>query len=269
MPFHPFQLAPLIFSLLATQSWAAPNHVATEIETEALERVLMFVEHKDCAGAVKALNKGIADKYPNVMLLAGSMFEAGICVKPDWDKAAGFFQLAHAAGQQKARPRLISGYAEKNRDPGAALWWLAKHGGMPAPCAAADHLVDDPDAFVAALNKWPKGQVAACVYTGGVAMRVAGDIEFPGRGPEQGVFGDAHMHFVPSAGTITWTAGSTGRISTVRVEQAGDDEGGVFKHTFLKHMRAVSERALKQFTRPEGIDPTWVIDTKFSFTYQY
>jgi len=268
MSLHPVHLSPLILCLLAPQSLAALDEYAARMDREASESVLLSVEHKNCAGAVKALNKGLAAKHPSVMLMAASMFEEGLCVKQDWDKAAGFYQLAHAAGKREALPRLISGYAEKNRDPGAALWWLAQMGGMPAPCKGANHLVDDPDAFVAELNKWPKGQVAACAYTGGVAMRVSGDIEFPGRGAEQGVFGNAVMHFVPSTGTITWTAAGTDRIRTSRVEHAGDDERGVFKNTFLKLMRVVSDRALTQFTRPEGIDPACVVEMKFSFTYE-
>ncbi len=198
--------------------------------------------------------------------MAGSMFEAGLCVKQDWDKAAGFYQLAHEAGRQEALPRLISGYAENNRDPGAALWWMAHHGGMPAPCRSANHLVDDPEAFVGALNKWPKGQVAACVYTGGVAMRVFGDVEFPARGVQQGVFGDADMLFVPATGTITWKAAGTDRVATSREVQAGKDERSVFDDTVLKHMRVISDRALKQFTKPDGIDPAWAVSRRFSFT---
>ena len=270
MSFHPaLYLSPLVLGLLAAQAWAAPDEYARRIDLEAADSVLLHVEHKDCPGAVKVLNKGIAAKHPSVFLIAGSMFEQGLCVKPDWDKAALYYQLAHEGGKREALPRLISGYAEKNRDPGSALWWMAKHTALPAPCRSASHLANDPDAFVAALNKWPKGQVAACVYTAGVLMRVTGDVEFPGRGDMHGVFGDAHMHFVPSTGTITWTAEGTGRLDMTREVQVGKDERSVFSDTFLTHVRVVGERALKQFDRPEGIDRAWAVDTKFSFRTYY
>lgn len=270
MPLRPvLHLSPLVLGLLAAQACAEPDQYARRADLAAADSVLLHVEHKDCPGAVKALNKGLAAKHPSVLLMAGSMFEQGLCVKPDWDKAAGYYQHAHEAGNREALPRLISGYAEKNRDPGAALWWLAKNTRLPAPCRSASHLANDPDAFVAELNKWPKGQLAACVYTGGVMMRVAGDVEFPGRGALHGVFGDAHMHFVPATGTITWTATGTGRLAMTRDVQVGEDERSVFNDTFLKHVRTVSDRALKQFDKPEGIDAAWAVDTTFSFTSHY
>jgi hypothetical protein len=263
------RLLPLVLALAGAPVFAAPDEYAMRRDLEALESVLVHVEHKQCAGAVKALNAGLAEKHPSVILLAGSMFEQGLCVRQDWDKAAGFYQLAHAAGKHEALPRLISGYAEKNRDPGAALWWMARQGWMPARCSAASHLADDPDAFVAELNTWPKGQVAACVYTAGVAMRIVGDVEFPGRGGQQGVFGDVRMHFVPSTGMVTWTPKGTDRVSVSRQAQVGEDQRSVFADVFLKHLRTVSDRALKQFARPEGIDPAWTVDRVFSFRYAY
>ena len=267
MSNRPVRLFPLLLLMLAAHAHGAPDYAA-RIDEEAAASVLVHVEHKSCAGAVKALNKGIASNYPSVLLLAGSMFESGLCVKQDWEKAAGYYQLAHAGGKKEALPRLISGYAEKNRDPGAALWWLATNTGMPAPCRSANHLANDPDAFVAELNKWPKGQVAACVYTGGVLTRVSGDAEFPGRGANQGVFGDAIMHFSPSKGTITWTSAGSDRIDVTRQAQVGTDTRSVFEGTFVKHLRLIGERALKQFDKPEGIDPSWTVDIRFSFKYE-
>ena len=265
MSFRPVHLSPLLLGLLTVPAFAEPDEYARRADLDAADTVLLKIEHKDCAGAVKALNKGFTAKHPSVFLIAASMFEQGLCVKPDWDKAALYYQLAHEGGKREALPRLISGYAEKNRDPGAALWWLAKNTALPAPCRSASRLANDPEAFVAALNKWPKGQLAACVYTAGVMMRVAGDVEFPGRGLMHGVFGDAHMHFVPSTGTITWTAAGTGSLAMSRDVQVGKDERSVFSDTFLKHVRMVGERALKQFDKPEGIDPAWAVDTTFSF----
>lgn len=269
MSLRPACLPFLVLNLMAAPCWAAPDEYATRMDEEATESVLLNIEHKNCEGAVKALNKGLAAKHPGVMLMAASMFEGGLCVRQDWDKAADYYQMAHAAGRREALPRLISGYAEKNRDPGAALWWLAQNASMPAACQSANHLANDPDAFVAALNKWPKGQVAACVYTGGVLMRVIGDVEFPAGGARQGVFGDALMHFVPATGTITWTSEGIGRLDVSRAVQVGNDERSVFADSFLKLTREVSDRALKQFPKPEGVDPAWVVDMRFSFSSRH
>ncbi len=256
-------------TLLSTLAMAAePDEYAERRDAQAMQDVIVYLEHKDCKGAVKALNSGLASKQAGVVLMAGSMFEQGICVKPDWDKAARYYQAAHQAGKRAALPRLVAGYAEGKRDPGAALWWMANNASLPAPCASANHLAGDPDAFVAALNKWPKGQVDACVYTAGIIMRVLGDIEFPAAAAPQGVFGDAIMHFVPSTGSITWKAAGTERIAVTREVKGGDDERAVFNDVFLKYVRGVGERALSRFTRPDGIDPAWAVDMKYSFQYR-
>lgn len=261
-------------TLLATASlpssaFAAGVDYSQQLDEQGLRSVHAFLEHKNCPGAIKALNKGVADNQRAVLLLAGSMFEQGICVKQDWDRAAHFYQRAHEAGSKNAMPRLISGYAEKSRDPGAALWWMAKtRMRLPAACTSAYHLVDDPDAFVAALNAWPAGRIDACVYTGGVLQRLIGEIEFPTAGANAGVSGDADLVFVPSTGTLTWTAGSTDRIQVTRRVEHGENESVVFKDAFLTYVRSIGDRTLSQFKKPDGIDPTWNLDMKFSFYYE-
>ncbi|MFL6657659.1 MAG: hypothetical protein ACJ8GW_06290, partial [Massilia sp.] len=238
-----------------------------QLDNEATHSVLVHIEHKNCPAAVSALNKGIANRQRAILLMAGSMYEQGLCLKQDWDQAAQYYQLAHEAGNRDALPRLIAGYAEKNRDPAAALWWLAQSKRtVSAACASANELVKDPDAFVAALNSWPKGQIAACTYAAGVLMRISGETEFPG-GAHEGVSGDAVMNFVPATGTITWTQGDTDRITVSRLMTPGSSEHTVFKDRFLSHMTTISERTLKQFVRPEGIDPAWTIKLTMHFYF--
>lgn len=252
---------------------ALPAHAEVDysltLDAQAVQNIVVYLEHKDCKGAVKALNKGIADKQRAALLMAGSMYEQGLCLKADWDQAAHYYQRAHEAGSRAAMPRLISGYAEKNRDPAAALWWMAKSRyAMPAVCASANHLAADPDAFVAALNTWPAGQVNACVYTAGVLTRLDGEVEFPGAAASHGVSGDAIMDFYPATATIKWSKGDTERIAVTRMVRAGSDETSVFNDIFLAHVRSVGDRTLAQFTRPEGIDPAWHISMKFQFRYE-
>jgi hypothetical protein len=259
---------PLVFCLLAVPAAAEPDEYAQRQDGEASNSVLAHIEGNNCDAAVKALNKGLAARHPGVMLLAGSMFEQGLCIKQDWTKAAYYYQMAHAAGKREALPRLVSGYAEKNRDPAAAMWWMSSQDqSVPAACRSANHLVHDPDAFVAALNAWPQGNLAACVYIAGVVMRIAGDVEFPARGAQQGVFGEALMQFSPSTASVTWKAAATDRISVTRQVQAGDDERSVFSDHFIGHLRAISDRALKAFVRPEGIDPAWSVQVRYAFKY--
>lgn len=238
-------------------------------DAQAMNDVLIQIQAKDCAAAVQALNKGLADQQPGVIMLAGTMYEQGQCLKPDWERAAHFYQRAYEAGNNAALPRLISGYAEKNRDPGAALWWQTKQGyPLPAECGSANQLVGDPEAFVAALNAWPKERLAACVYTAGVTQRILGDIQYQdgSRGYEQP--GITIMRFVPATGTITWTSERTGRIKVSQTEPATRDPRSLPDDVFLKRMHAIGERTLHQFAKPNNIDPAWKVDVKILFTYE-
>lgn len=264
----PFLAATALAAALLPSTATAVDYSQT-LDEQGVRSVLIYLEHKDCKGAVKALNKGIADNQRAVLLMAASMYEQGVCLKPDWDQAAHYYQRAHEAGHKAALPRLISGYAEKNRDPAAALWWAAKNrNALPAACNSANHLAADPDAFVSALNKWPRGQIEACVYTAGVLFRLMGEIEFPAGATGHGVSGDAILDFVPARGTVTWTKGNTERADVTRVVDSGLNEATVFNDTFLKHVREIGARTLTQFTRPEGIDPAWKINMKFMFFYE-
>lgn len=76
------------------------------------------------------------------------------------------------------------------------------------------------------------------------------------------------MHFVPASGAITWTSAGTERIAVSREVIAGDNVRTEFNDVFLTHVRDVGERALAQFSKPEGIDPAWKGETRFSFKYQ-
>ncbi len=179
----------LALALAATAlSARADVDYSHQIDQQALSDVLVYIEHKDCAGAIGALNKGIAKKQRAVLLLAGSLYEQGLCLKRDWDRAAYYYQMSHEAGNVAALPRLVAGHAEQGRNPVAALWWLAQSQYVFAPaCASANTLVGDPDAFISALQKWPAGQIDACAYVAGVVMRLVGEVEFPA-GRHQGVF---------------------------------------------------------------------------------
>src|SRR5690606_9719045 len=61
----------------------------------------------NCANALTWMKAGVKTRHPQVLLLAGTMFENGFCVKPDWDKAVTMYQLAGQAGNTLAIPRLM------------------------------------------------------------------------------------------------------------------------------------------------------------------
>ncbi len=92
---------------------------------EVARKVRLYVEARDCSSAVARLTEGVAKKYPEVNMLAGAMFEHGVCVKADWDRAVGFYSNAFDGGHKAAMYSLMSGFAapEHGPDMAAALWW--------------------------------------------------------------------------------------------------------------------------------------------------
>lgn len=254
-------------ALLAVAAQAAsgdnPSH---KQQRETRESILMYVEHKQCDKAIKVMNEGLAKRMDNVMLMAGTMYEEGICLKKNWDQAAKYYQMASEAGNRAALPRHIAGLAFQHRDPAAALWWAAEYGKMPLPCRAADGLRDNPDAFVAAIKAWPQERLATCVYVAGVIHRVAGDMEFPGQAIVMGLNADIVMRFDPETGKITWTKANTEFVSVTRSVLGGDEEGAIYKSAFAKPLVQMGERVLSQFQRPPSIAPFMQVTIKFVFT---
>jgi hypothetical protein len=166
--------------------------VVAPLDAEAVATIWTHIEHNDCPGAVKALNAGVAKRYPSTLLLAGAMFEDGVCLKPAWTKAEDFYQRAHNAGHPYAAAKLAAGYMSTAAGPdrAAALWWGLRGGlSLPVECMQVRPLIDDPDKFVAALRTWPAARFEGCSYVAAVVGMVMGDVEFSKRAAAQGLKG--------------------------------------------------------------------------------
>lgn len=244
-------------------------HAADKFEPDpkATAQVAGYLWAKDCPGAVKALNAALKDKKPEILLLAGNLFEEGMCVKVDLDQATKYYLRAHEAGHPSAAPRMISMQAKS--DPATALWWAISTG-QPVPRACFSEYVEknEPDAFVAALNQWPAGRLAACVYTIGVVNRIRAQVEFPPEAQRSGVFGIVNMQLVPAEGKVTWKKVESGSVPVSGVAAPEYTERHLFKNTFLQYLQGVSDNALKEYTKPAGIDPAWRMDVQFHFSYR-
>ena len=118
--------AGLIIHLLsaAAGAGAAPTYVKPD--ESATAHVRSLIAAGSCDEAVAALKVGVKAKQPDALLLAGGMYDEGLCFAPDWIKALRLYTLADEFGNKSAIPRLITGYAKAGRDNGLALWWLAK-----------------------------------------------------------------------------------------------------------------------------------------------
>ena len=65
--------------------------------------IVSYMIQKDCGGAVRVLKEGLKAKEVEVMLMAGTMYEDGMCVKQNWEQASGFYESAADARQATMR----------------------------------------------------------------------------------------------------------------------------------------------------------------------
>jgi len=261
--------------VLATAAAAAEPQpwVQRPLDREAVASVWTHIEAKDCPGAVRTLNAGVAKGHPSVLLLAGAMFESGICLKPSWERAVEFYQRADTAGHPRAGSRLASGYAAPfgGPDKAAAIWWALRSGSaLPAECRTVAPLAGDAERFVAAMKAWPAALVDACTYVAGVTGTVAGDIEFSNRANAFGMKGVVTLVFEPASDAIEVETKSVEFIQLPGVGSGDallDRQSKSVKQEFERDLRASADRALKRYPKPVGIEPSWKLRQQFVFDY--
>jgi len=244
---------------------------STPHANEIVERVFDRIGKSDCAGAVRALNEGLEKGYGKVALLAGGMYEDGICVKRSWDRAVHFFLIAHDRGERAAPYRLQAGYAaaENGPDMAAAIWWMHRSWKVPGgPCAVEEAARSDPDRFVAALRTWPQARLAACNYIAGVMATLIGDIEYPAVAQDFGLTGKFEVTLVPAEGRFEVRQQESGEVFFIgwtSAEKLRDRDARFARSSLEKGIREIAERALKRYPQPPGIDPQWRQSVNFTF----
>ena len=253
----------------AANAWAEPKTPWPD-PSEA-RRVQAYLDSKDCSGAVQAVKDGVKTRQPDVLLMAATMMEEGICMKADWKKAINLYEMAYQAGSVRAWFAMVAALAVEGRDNGSALWYAAQRPtGLPPYCFPKAEPLKDLDGFNAELERMAPNVFKACVYMVGVTQEVSAHA-FPRNALYGNVQGSLNMKFVPSSGTISWTfkqpadgvAGPAGYRSMERVQF--DDERTIEKR-LLKYATAVGDSALARYTRPEGIDPSIVVPREFVFS---
>lgn len=260
--------------LLLTGATSAGGWIADKADLAAVDAVWVHIRHKECAGAVRALNEGVAKKYPSVLLLAGAMFEAGTCLKPNWGRAVDHYQRAHAAGHPQAAAKLASGYAAAvgGPDRAAALWWALRGGTvLPKECQAVTAQVDEAEAFVQALQRWPAGRLEACVYVAGVMATISGDLEFSARAAAHGLRGRLRLSFTPAQRQVDIdteelefiTVGGVVNGDTMDISR----NSRTLRLEFERDLRESADLALRRYVAPPVIAADWKVFTTFSFEY--
>jgi hypothetical protein len=268
---------PLCIFLACLIGLPSPGAAAGESSygRETVSDIRQRIAMGHCEGAVADLKAGLKKGFSEVALLAGSMYDNGICVKRDWERAIPFYIQAWQGGMKEAADRLAAGYAapENGADVAAALWWSrrgsdqgARAKGMP-DCAVSQAAAGDIDRFVAELQTWPQARLAVCNYMIGVLSTIAAEVGYPDLAYAYHVGADVGLRFQPAVPKIDLRRGEVreynmhGAIDGDRIrERASRSVGG-----FEKALRDVSDRALRRYPHPNGIPPDTLVTADWHF----
>jgi len=241
----------------------------TEAE-KVVQQVTAALAKRDCPGAVAALNAGLGKGYPEVVTLAGALYEEGVCVKPNWDRAVSLYQRAVNAGHPGVAARLAAGYAsaQGGRDKAAAVWWAVRaQTALPAVCKPAASS-DDTDRFIAALQAWPAGQLDTCAYAAAIMANIQAEAE--GEGPSLAtsfaLVGKIRVVFVPHEGSVEivdeLTEGAvTGNLSADAV--AVQTERRNARKNFMAGLRLRADMGFKRFEKPSAVPADWRVEAAY------
>lgn len=260
----------LVASLASLWTAAASAQTAAASDTAA---IVSAIEAQDCAAAARALNAALEKPSPAVLLLAGSMFEQGLCLKPNVERAARFYLRAQEQPSAPAHLAALYAAPAAGPDKGLALWWGQRAQlPLPADCQVAADVAQDAERFSAAVSTWTPSRVNACVHVVGVLASVSA--EFVTARSGEGL----PVAFSPSSGQ--WAVATD--VLAQEAMDAGVGGGAIrssapgfqrseswsqpdpVRARAREELRAQAVRAerlgrdaLKRYPRPEGLDPAW------------
>ncbi len=229
--------------LLGLGALACDTQARTDRE-QAVRDVVRHLRANECPAAVERLNDGLKAENPELAMMAGTMFDIGICVAKDWDKAVGFYVRASDAGIKEGAYRLAAGFAARQHGPdtAAALWWAARAGLQADGCTGKLPKMDDPERFVEELKRWPAHELAVCNFVVGSIAFILADARYPLGGVKTEISGRAEITYRPAANSFREDT----RDATI---PARDKMGRVLTQA-IGHAGPL-------FTKPAGIDPEW------------
>lgn len=264
-------MRPISIAILLLAACGTTAHAGTRSGALAVDAIRGSIEARDCGLAVDRLKSGLKNAYPEVFLLAGSMYENGICVKRDWDRAATFYVQAHEAGEKDAAARIAAGYADpaNGADVAAALWWAWKTPGFRLDqCAVPGEAMADPDSFVAALKAWPAARLAACNYVAGVMSTMSAEVKYPELAVAHGIGGEVTLRFLVGVPRIELQRGASHEyelLGWVNADTLRDRKTRKMGDGFETALSAVANRALQRYPHPGGIPADMLIQVKYIF----
>lgn len=268
-------LAAVLWALapVATAEPGKADPAITHWEADGVRRIWTYLKDGDCAGAVKEVNAGLSRKYAVVMVMAGAMYEDGLCLKRNPERAIALFEQAYAAGRtMQASGRLAALYAAAGpaQDKAAALWWAQRGAGtVAALCTGATLPLEDADAFVKALAALPPGRLDACNYVAGVLGMIQGDVEFPSRAATFGMTGSVQLVFLPAEARfeVKGTDLGTVQLGGLVHGDAVRDDRPLVRNEFVNHLTEMTRGALQRFAKPAAVPPDWRFTTEYRFGY--
>lgn len=228
----------LVLALLASGAQARTD------QQEAVTSIVEHIRTYDCDAAIKGLNDGLKAGYPEVAMIAGTMFDVGICVKKDWNKAVRFYSQASESGIKEGAYRLAAGFAatENGPDMAAAMWWAGRAGLQADRCTARMPKTDDPDRFVEQLKQWPARELAICNYVVGWIAFLSAEGRYPIAGVKYEIDGRMELTYRPASGHFDQESGFSTNPARVKLSEV---------------WAQAARYAGPRYPRPAGIDPAW------------
>ena len=270
MPFRTACLPACAASLLLLSLPAA----AAKPGEHAVAGITHRIQSRDCAGAVERLKDGLKENHREVAMLAGTMFEHGVCVRRDWMRAVDFYTQAHSAGMPEGAERLAAGFADSANGPdiAAALWWGARGRVVrPTDCVVGKDAADDPDRFVAEVNTWRPERMAYCNYVMGVMSAISSEMRYPELARAHALGGDIILRFLPAVPRIELRKGESREYALIGVvsgETLRDRKSKPVTGSIEKAVGDIADRALKRYPQPQGIPADALVQVMYSFTLE-
>lgn len=275
--FDPLAAIPAALFLLSLSlpAGAAGAEAPSHYGEKAVSAIKGRIRLKDCAGAIDDLKTGLKKGFPEANMLAGSMYENGVCVKRDWERAIPFYIQAWEGGLREGADRLAAGYAapENGADVAAALWWAVRGRGRDwlPECAVGRAAAADIDRFAAELQAWPQARLAMCNYVTGVMSTLAAEARYPAQAFVEGVGGHVGIRFLPAVPRIEMQRGGVQEYLLLGLVNgdAARERGSRSADGFEKELGEVADRALRRYPQPAGIPAAMVVKTSYDFQIQF
>lgn len=243
------------------------------LETATVRDILNNIKLGNCTKAVQVVKEGMAQSFGEVTLLAGSMYEEGLCVRKDWAKAVELYLLAQQQGISRGTLKLIAGYAlpENGPDIASALWFAQSTAMSPEACRVPKEIHGDPDRFVALLNSWPKAKLEACNFSTGVLSGVAGALEYPALALAHHLTGKLVITFVATKAEFDLQLSGVDAVRAygrVDGDMLRDQKTSYVSNSFKREVLDVGAKMLKRYPRPPQVDDDMNNKVQFIFTLQ-